>query len=182
MPICPWKLKIEIEKNDLILIMTPEKKDKTLELSKHWSADSTPARNEVIMKRTNPVKLVSATKSAVIINKCMLYTANFHHWKMRSDLVMTVISCFFSHLQWEHYSLLNTWQNLTTLSDYKTVCGLYEWHNFYKCLPLQVKPRPQVVKMSYFISRTSYILFKQYFEQGRSTQTQSSLKKSISSF
>ena len=36
-------------KNDLILIMTPEKQDKTLELSKHWSADSTPARNEVIM-------------------------------------------------------------------------------------------------------------------------------------
>ena len=27
-------------KNDLILIMTPEKQDKTLELSKHWSADS----------------------------------------------------------------------------------------------------------------------------------------------
>ena len=42
-------------KNDLILIMTPEKQDKTLELSKHWSADSTPARNEVIMKRTYPV-------------------------------------------------------------------------------------------------------------------------------
>ena len=33
-------------KNDLILIMTPEKQDKTLELSKHWSADSKPARNE----------------------------------------------------------------------------------------------------------------------------------------
>ena len=42
-------------KNDLILIMTPEKQNKTLELSKHWSADSTPARNEVIMKRTYPV-------------------------------------------------------------------------------------------------------------------------------
>ena len=41
-----------IGKNDLILIMIPEKQDKTLELSKHWSADSTPARNEVIMKRT----------------------------------------------------------------------------------------------------------------------------------
>ena len=26
--------------------MTPEKQDKTLELSKHWSVDSTPARNE----------------------------------------------------------------------------------------------------------------------------------------
>ena len=38
--------------NNLILIMTPEKQDKTLELSKHWSPDSTPARNEVIMKRT----------------------------------------------------------------------------------------------------------------------------------
>ena len=43
-------------KNDLILIMTPEKQDKTLELSKHWSVDSTQARNEVIMKRTYPVK------------------------------------------------------------------------------------------------------------------------------
>ena len=42
-------------KNDLILIMTPEKQDKTLELSKHWSPDSTPARNEVIMKTTYPV-------------------------------------------------------------------------------------------------------------------------------
>ena len=30
-----------------MLIMTPEKQDKTLELSKHWSVDSTPARNEV---------------------------------------------------------------------------------------------------------------------------------------
>ena len=27
--------------------MTPEKQEKTLELSKHWSVDSTPARNEV---------------------------------------------------------------------------------------------------------------------------------------
>ena len=42
-------------KNDLILIMTPEKQDKTLELSKHWASDSTPARNEVIMKTTYPV-------------------------------------------------------------------------------------------------------------------------------
>ena len=37
-------------KNDLILIMTPEKQDKTLELSKHWFVDSTPERNEVITK------------------------------------------------------------------------------------------------------------------------------------
>ena len=37
---------LENRKNDLILIMTPEKQDKTLELSKHWSVDSTPARNE----------------------------------------------------------------------------------------------------------------------------------------
>ena len=42
-------------KNDLILIMTPEKQDKTLELSKHWSPDSTLARNEVIIKTTYPV-------------------------------------------------------------------------------------------------------------------------------
>ena len=51
-----------IEKNDLILIMTPEKEDKTLELSKHWSADSTPARNEVIMKRTYLVTSVKCDK------------------------------------------------------------------------------------------------------------------------
>ena len=37
--------------------MTPEKQDKTLELSKHWSVDSTPARNEVIMKRTYTGKI-----------------------------------------------------------------------------------------------------------------------------
>ena len=49
-------------KNDLILIMTPEKQDKTLELSKHWSVDSTPARNEAIMKRTYPVKSVKCNK------------------------------------------------------------------------------------------------------------------------
>ena len=42
-------------KNDLILIMTPEKQDKTLDLSKHWSPDSTLARNEVIMETTYPV-------------------------------------------------------------------------------------------------------------------------------
>ena len=33
--------------------MTLEKQDKTLELSKHWSPDSIPARNEVIMKKTS---------------------------------------------------------------------------------------------------------------------------------
>ena len=49
-------------KNYLILIMTPEKQDKTLELSKHWSADSTPARNEVIMNTTYPVKWVKWDK------------------------------------------------------------------------------------------------------------------------
>ena len=52
----------EKRKNDVILIMTPEKQDKTLELSKHWSVDSTPARNEVIMKRTYPVKSVKCDK------------------------------------------------------------------------------------------------------------------------
>ena len=53
---------VKIEKNDLILIMTPEKQDKTLELSKPWSVDSTPARNEVIMKMTYPVKSVKCNK------------------------------------------------------------------------------------------------------------------------
>ena len=49
-------LQIKVDrKKDLILIMTPEKQDKTLELCKHWSADSPPARNEVIMKMTYPV-------------------------------------------------------------------------------------------------------------------------------
>ena len=38
-----------------MLIMTPGKQNKTLELRKHWSPDSTPARNEVIMKMTYPV-------------------------------------------------------------------------------------------------------------------------------
>ena len=42
--------------------MTPENQDKTLELSKHWSADSTPARNEVIMKTTYSVKSVKYNK------------------------------------------------------------------------------------------------------------------------
>ena len=45
----------ENRENDLILIMTAEKQDKILELSNHWSPDSTPARNEVIMKTTYPV-------------------------------------------------------------------------------------------------------------------------------
>ena len=49
-------------KKDLILIMTPEKQEKTLELSKHWSADSTPARNKVIIKMTCPVKSVKCDK------------------------------------------------------------------------------------------------------------------------
>ena len=49
-------------KNNLILTMTPEKQDKTLELSNHWSADSTLARNEVIMKTTCPVKSVKYDK------------------------------------------------------------------------------------------------------------------------
>ena len=53
---------LQNRKNDLILIMTPEKQDKTLELSKHWSADSTLARNEVIMKTTYPVKSVKCNK------------------------------------------------------------------------------------------------------------------------
>ena len=53
---------LQNRKNDLILIMTPEKQDKTLELSKHWSVDSTPVRNEVIMKRTYPVKSVKCNK------------------------------------------------------------------------------------------------------------------------
>ena len=42
--------------------MTPEKQDKTLELSRHWSADSTLARNEVIMKMTYPVNTVKCDK------------------------------------------------------------------------------------------------------------------------
>ena len=52
----------ENRKNDLTLTMTPEKQDKTLELNKHWSVDSTPARNEVIMNRTYPVKSVKCDK------------------------------------------------------------------------------------------------------------------------
>ena len=48
--------------NDLILIMTPEKQGKSLEFSKHWSVDSTPARNEMIMNRTYLVKSVKCDK------------------------------------------------------------------------------------------------------------------------
>ena len=48
--------------NDLILIITPEKQDKALELSKHSSPDSTPTRNKVIMKTTYPVKSVKCDK------------------------------------------------------------------------------------------------------------------------
>ena len=55
-----------LRKNDLILIMSPEEQDKTSELSKHWSPDSTPKRNQVIMKTIYPVNQYSATKSVVI--------------------------------------------------------------------------------------------------------------------
>ena len=52
--------------------MTPEKQDKTLELSKHWSVNSTQARNEVIVKRTYPVKSVKCDKicSNLLTNVC----------------------------------------------------------------------------------------------------------------
>ena len=59
-----------------MLNMTPEKQDKTSELSKHRSPDSTPARNEVIMKTTYPVNYESATKFVVISNKCTAVTIN----------------------------------------------------------------------------------------------------------
>ena len=62
MGISIWKGEQDNRKNDLILTMTPEKQDKTLELSKHRFADSTPARNEPIMKRTHPVKPVKCNK------------------------------------------------------------------------------------------------------------------------
>ena len=63
---CQTDIIYENRKNDLILIMTPEKQDKTLELSKHWSVDSTPARNEVIMKRACPVKSVKCDKCVLL--------------------------------------------------------------------------------------------------------------------
>ena len=56
-------------KDDLILNMTSGKQDKSSELIKHCSPDSSPARNEVIMKTTNPVNQESATKSVVIIKR-----------------------------------------------------------------------------------------------------------------
>ena len=47
---------LEIEKTTiLLLIMTPEKQDRTSELSKHWSPNLTLARNVVIMKTAYPV-------------------------------------------------------------------------------------------------------------------------------
>ena len=42
--------------------MTPERQDKSLELSKDWSVDSTTARNKLIMKRGYLVKLVKCEK------------------------------------------------------------------------------------------------------------------------
>ena len=51
---CSLVVTYENRKNDLMLIMTQKKQDKTLELSKHYP-DSTPARNEVIMKTTYPI-------------------------------------------------------------------------------------------------------------------------------
>ena len=48
--------------NDLILFFWGHNEYKTLELSKHWSADSTLARNEVIMKTTYPVKSIKCDK------------------------------------------------------------------------------------------------------------------------
>ena len=57
--------------------MTPEKQDKTLELSKHWSVDSTLARNEVIMKRTYPVKSVKCDKICSKKVYCVIMTSFF---------------------------------------------------------------------------------------------------------
>ena len=42
-----YNMVIKNSKDDLILNMTQEKQDRTSKLSKHWSPDSTPARNEV---------------------------------------------------------------------------------------------------------------------------------------
>ena len=69
--------------------MTPEKQDKTLELSKHWSVDSTPARNEVIMKRTYPVKSVKCDKicSSISVVK----------WGLCSDIQLTVCEGVWPH-------------------------------------------------------------------------------------
>ena len=52
--------------------MTPGKQDKSSELSEHWPPDLTLGRNEVIMKTTYPVNQKGATKSVVIIDRCML--------------------------------------------------------------------------------------------------------------
>ena len=76
--------------NDLILIMTPEKQDKTSELSKHWSVDSTPARNEVIIKWTYPVKSVKCDKiiSNVLHSRALLQKSAtgclIHHYSYPS--------------------------------------------------------------------------------------------------
>ena len=76
--------------NDLILIMTPEEQDKTSELSKHWSVDSTPARNEVIIKWTYPVKSVKCDKisSNVLHSRALLQKSAtgclIHHYSYLS--------------------------------------------------------------------------------------------------
>ena len=62
----PIKL-TKIEKTILYSLWPQKKQDKTLELIKHWSADSTPARNEVIIKTTYPVKSIKCDDSKMTI-------------------------------------------------------------------------------------------------------------------
>ena len=57
--------------------MTPEKQDKTLELRKHWSVDSTPARYDMIMKWTYPVKSVKCDK--ICSNYLQMYVIMRNH-------------------------------------------------------------------------------------------------------
>ena len=71
--------------------MTPEKQDKTLELSKHWSADSTPARNEVIMKRKKYMLYLMILKGmAHPLNRLKgLEEMRIHH-HMVTNLLITI--------------------------------------------------------------------------------------------
>ena len=74
--------------------MTPEKQDKNFELIEHWSPESTTARNEAIMKTTYQVNQQNASKSVVIINKCMLLKYLICTYILFRDLVFFSLDFF----------------------------------------------------------------------------------------
>ena len=89
--------------------MTPEKQDKTSELSKHWSPDSTLAINELIMKTTYPVDY-EIVKSVLIISKCMLLSFTLEIKNPLHEFEYTYQVIFlpnFMNIQWHQESWFN---------------------------------------------------------------------------